>query len=97
MRSLRKRVTLRPTDSTLVITTGMGSSAASAGARALIDAGAKGFASWGMAVAGILTGAGEILLPTEIVAGARRTARSQLRKGWRERLSATIMRAADGC
>ena len=80
---------LRPTDSTLVITTGMGSSAAAAGARALIDAGARALASWGMA-GGLDPSleAGSILLPEEIVGSDGRIHHSET--GWRERLSATI-------
>ena len=85
---------LRPTDSTLVITTGMGSSAASAGARSLIDAGARALASWGMA-GGLdpSVQAGEILLPTEVITADGRVHRCE--KGWRERLGATI-EARDG-
>lgn len=81
---------LRPTDGTLVITTGMGSSAASAGARALIDAGARALASWGMA-GGLdpSLAAGEILLPSEVLTADGRVHRCE--KGWRERLGATIV------
>jgi adenosylhomocysteine nucleosidase len=76
-------------DGTLVATTGMGGSAASAGAKALIRAGAKALASWGMA-GGLDPSlqAGSILLPEEIVGVDGRVHRSE--SGWRERLSATI-------
>jgi adenosylhomocysteine nucleosidase len=80
---------LRPTDGALVITTGMGSSAASIGARALIDAGARALASWGMA--GGLDPSlqpGEILLPSEVITSDGRA--HPCEKGWRERLAATI-------
>jgi adenosylhomocysteine nucleosidase len=73
----------------LVAITGMGGSAASAGARALIRAGAKALASWGMA-GGLDPSirAGSILLPEEIIGQDGRIHRSET--GWRERLSATI-------
>src|SRR3954466_94231 len=79
---------LRPADGTLVATTGMESSAASAGARALIDAGARALASWGMA-GGLDPSlkAGEILLPTEVITSDDRVHRCE--KGWLERLGAT--------
>jgi adenosylhomocysteine nucleosidase len=80
---------LRPTDGTLVITTGMGRSAASDGARALVNAGAKALASWGMA-GGLDPSlpAGTILLPTEILGPDGRI--HPCEASWRERLSATI-------
>jgi adenosylhomocysteine nucleosidase len=80
---------LRPTDSTLVITTGMGSSAATTGARALVDAGARALVSFGMA-GGLDPSlqAGEILLPAEVLTADGRIYRCEAR--WRERLGATI-------
>jgi len=80
---------LRPTDSALVMTTGMGSSAASTGARALIDAGAKALASFGLA--GGLDPSlqpGAILLPTEVLGPDGRVHACE--PGWRGRLAATI-------
>jgi hopanoid-associated phosphorylase len=79
---------LRPTDGTLVMTTGMGSSAASAGARALIDAGAKALASFGLA-GGLDPSlqAGAILLPTDVLGPDGRV--HPCDAGWRNRLSAT--------
>jgi adenosylhomocysteine nucleosidase len=55
-------------DGTLVAVTGMGNSAAAAGSRALIEAGATALASWGMA-GGLdpTLSAGAILLPTEVI------------------------------
>lgn len=80
---------LRPTDGTLVMTTGMGSSAASEGARALIAAGAKALASWGMA-GGLDPSlqAGAILLPTEVMGPDGRV--HSCNAGWRNRLSTHI-------
>jgi len=80
---------LRATDTALVMTSGMGSSAAAAGARALIDAGAEALASWGMA--GGLDPSlqpGAILLPTEVLGPDGRLHNCE--PGWRERLSARI-------
>jgi adenosylhomocysteine nucleosidase len=80
---------LRPTDGALVMTTGMGSSAASTGARALIDAGAKALASFGLA--GGLDPSlqpGAILLPTEVQGPDGRV--HPCEAGWRNRLSAKI-------
>ncbi|MBS0416877.1 MAG: purine and other phosphorylase-like protein, family 1 [Proteobacteria bacterium] len=76
-------------DGTLVATTGMGRSAAAAGARALITAGAGALASWGMA-GGLdpSLAAGAILLPTEVV-GIDGSAHP-CEAGWRSRLSSTI-------
>lgn len=76
-------------DGTLVATTGMGRSAAAAGARALISAGARALASWGMA-GGLDPSlhAGAILLPTEVV-GVDGCVHS-CEAGWRHRLSSTI-------
>jgi adenosylhomocysteine nucleosidase len=80
---------LRPTDGTLVITTGMGSSAAAEGARSLVKAGAGALASWGMA-GGLDPSlrAGAILLPTEVL-GPDGIAHP-CEAGWRNRLAATI-------
>ena len=80
---------LRPTDGTLVMTTGMGSSAASEGARALIAAGAKALASWGMA-GGLDPSlqAGAILLATEVVGPDGRV--HPCDAGWRNRLSTRV-------
>lgn len=74
-------------DGTLVATTGMGRSAAAVGARALIDAGAKALASWGMA-GGLDPSlqAGAILLPNEVLGNRV----YQCEPGWRGRLSATL-------
>jgi adenosylhomocysteine nucleosidase len=76
-------------DGTLVATTGMGISAASTGARALINAGATALASFGLA-GGIDPSleAGAILLPDEVQGGDGRVHRCET--GWRNRLSATI-------
>lgn len=80
---------LRSTDGTLVVTTGMGSSAASTGAQALISAGARALASWGMA-GGLdpALPAGTVILPTEVLAPDGRVHRCEA--GWRNRLNATI-------
>ena len=76
-------------DGTLVATTGMGWSAASTGARALVAAGAKALASWGMA-GGLdpTLQAGAILLPEEIVAAGGRTHWTE--PGWRNRVCAAV-------
>ena len=81
---------LRPTDDSLVMTTGMGSSAASTGARALIDAGAKALASFGLA-GGLdpTLQPGAILLPTEVQGPDGRI--HPCEAGWRNRLSAKIV------
>ncbi len=80
---------LRPSAATWVMTTGMGSSAASEGARALIAAGAKALASWGMA-GGLDPSlrAGAILLPTEVAGPDGRV--HPCDAGWRERLSTQL-------
>lgn len=76
-------------DGTLVAVTGMGSAAASAGARALIDAGATALASWGMA-GGLdpTLDAGAILLPSEVLGPNGK--RLETASGWRERLAAAV-------
>ncbi|MEA3179175.1 MAG: adenosylhomocysteine nucleosidase [Gammaproteobacteria bacterium] len=76
-------------DGTLVATTGMGSAAASMGARALIDAGATALASWGMA-GGLdpSLSAGAILLPAEVLGADGRVHNTE--SGWRNRLSAAV-------
>jgi adenosylhomocysteine nucleosidase len=76
-------------DGTLVAVTGMGAAAATAGARALIDAGATALVSWGMA-GGLdpALSAGAVLLPTEVVGTDGQLVGTD--KGWRERLSAAI-------
>ena len=76
-------------DGTLVATTGMGSSAAATGARALIAAGAKALASFGLA-GGLDPSlhAGAILLPKEILGVDGRI--HPCEAGWCQRLSATI-------
>jgi adenosylhomocysteine nucleosidase len=76
-------------DGTLVAITGMGSTAASAGAQALIEAGATALASWGMA--GGLDpdlDAGAILLPDEVVGVDGRAIPTE--PGWRARLSRAV-------
>ena len=76
-------------DGTLVAITGMGSAAASSGARALIEAGATALASWGMA--GGLDpnlSAGAILLPSEVVGPDGRVIDTE--PGWRNRLSRAV-------
>jgi adenosylhomocysteine nucleosidase len=76
-------------DGTLVAVTGMGSSAAAIGSRALIAAGATALASWGMA-GGLdpTLDAGAILLPTEVIGlDGKRVNTAQ---AWRERLSAAV-------
>ena len=76
-------------DGTLVAITGMGSTAASAGARALIEAGATALASWGMA--GGLDpnlSAGAILLPSEVIGPDGRVIDTE--PGWRNRLSCAV-------
>jgi adenosylhomocysteine nucleosidase len=76
-------------DGTLVAITGMGQSAASAGALALVDAGAKALASFGLA-GGLdpTLSAGAILLPTEVVSSDGKTVNTS--EGWRERLSSAV-------
>ena len=76
-------------DGTLVAVTGMGSSAAAAGSRALIEAGATALASWGMA-GGLdpTLDAGAILLPTEVVGSDRQTFNTA--PAWRDRLSGAV-------
>jgi adenosylhomocysteine nucleosidase len=76
-------------DGTLVAVTGMGNSAAAAGSRALIDAGATALASWGMAggLDPTLT-AGAILLPTEVIGSDGQ--RLDTAAAWRERLSRAV-------
>jgi adenosylhomocysteine nucleosidase len=76
-------------DGTLVAVTGMGSAAASAGARALIDAGATALASWGMA-GGLdpTLSAGAILLPTEVMGSDGKLVNTA--QGWRDRLSCAV-------
>jgi adenosylhomocysteine nucleosidase len=80
-------------DGTLVATTGMGSAAAFAGARALIDAGATALASWGMA-GGLdpTLNAGAILLPAEVVGSDGKLVSTAA--GWRERLSSAVAQHA---
>jgi adenosylhomocysteine nucleosidase len=67
----------------------MGSSAAAAGTRALIEAGATALASWGMA-GGLdpTLDAGAILLPTEVIGSDAR--RVNTAPGWRDRLSCAV-------
>lgn len=76
-------------DGTLVATTGMGSSAAATGARALIEAGARALASFGLA-GGLDPSlqAGAILLPEEILGADGRVRPCEA--GWRNRLGATF-------
>jgi adenosylhomocysteine nucleosidase len=76
-------------DGTLVATTGMGSTAASMGARALIGAGATALASWGMA-GGLdpSLSAGAILIPTDVQGPDGRVHATE--PGWRNRLSAAV-------
>ena len=81
-------------DGTLVATTGMGSSAASTGARALVNAGATALASFGLA-GGLDPSleAGAILLPNEVQGSDGRI--HKCAAAWRNRLSATT-RARSG-
>ncbi len=76
-------------DGTLVAVTGMGRSAASTGAQALIGAGAVALASFGLA-GGLdpALAAGDILVPAEVVSpdGARFDTAAR----WRERLSSAV-------
>ena len=67
----------------------MGNSAAAAGTRALIEAGATALASWGMA-GGLdpTLGAGAILLPTEVLGVDGQTFNTA--PGWRDRLSRAV-------
>lgn len=76
-------------DGTLIAVTGMGCSAASLGAHALMEAGATALASWGMA-GGLdpSLSAGAILIPTEVI-GSGGT-RLDTARGWRDRLSSAI-------
>jgi adenosylhomocysteine nucleosidase len=76
-------------DGTLVAVTGMGSSAAAAGSRALIEAGATALASWGMA-GGLdpTLEAGAILLPTEVIGSDRQSFNTA--PAWRDRLSGAV-------
>lgn len=76
-------------DGTLVAVTGMGNSAAAAGSRALIEAGANALASWGMA-GGLdpTLSAGAILLPTEVIGSDGQCLNTAA--AWRERLSIAV-------
>jgi adenosylhomocysteine nucleosidase len=76
-------------DGTLVAVTGMGNSAAAAGSRALIEAGATALASWGMA-GGLdpTLGAGAILLPTEVLGPDGQILNTA--PAWRDRLSRAV-------
>src|SRR5262249_34279063 len=76
-------------DGTLVAVTGMGSTAASSGADALIRAGATALASFGLA-GGLdpTLRAGAILLPTEVVGPAGQ--RVMTAEGWRERVASAV-------
>ena len=76
-------------DGTLVAVTGMGNSAAAAGSRALIEAGATALASWGMA-GGLdpTLGAGAILLPTEVLGPDGQSFNTA--PAWRDRLSRAV-------
>jgi adenosylhomocysteine nucleosidase len=76
-------------DGTLVAVTGMGCSTARAGAQALVDAGAKALASWGMA-GGLdpALSAGAILLPTEVLSSDGKLLNTA--RAWRERLTAAV-------
>lgn len=76
-------------DGTLVAVTGMGSSAASVGARALVDAGATALASWGMAggLDPTLT-AGAILLPDQVIGSDGTLVNTA--QGWRDRLGTAV-------
>jgi adenosylhomocysteine nucleosidase len=76
-------------DGTLVAVTGMGGSAAAAGSRALIEAGATALASWGMA-GGLdpTLDAGAILLPTEVIGSERQSFNTA--PAWRDRLSCAV-------
>jgi adenosylhomocysteine nucleosidase len=76
-------------DGTLVAVTGMGSSAAASGSRALIAAGATALASWGMA-GGLdpTLDAGAILMPTEVIGSDGK--RVNTAQAWRERVSDAV-------
>jgi adenosylhomocysteine nucleosidase len=76
-------------DGTLVAVTGMGNSAAAAGSRALIEAGATALASWGMA-GGLdpTLDAGAILLPTEVLGLDGQSFNTA--QAWRDRLSGAV-------
>ena len=76
-------------DGTLVAVTGMGNSAAAAGSRALITAGATALASWGMA-GGLdpTLDAGAILLPTEVLGPDGQSFNTA--SAWRDRLSCAV-------
>jgi adenosylhomocysteine nucleosidase len=76
-------------DGTLVAVTGMGNSAAAAGSRALIEAGATALASWGMA-GGLdpTLDAGAILLPTEVLGLDGQSFNTA--QAWRDRLSGAL-------
>jgi adenosylhomocysteine nucleosidase len=85
-------------DGTLVVVAGMGATAATRGARVLIEAGAMALASWGMAGGLDPTLApGAVFLPSAVVneEGTRATVTAE----WRTRLRAAIAahhRVADG-
>src|SRR5262249_18060079 len=83
-------------DGTLVAVTGMGGSAASKGAAALIEAGATALASFGLA-GGLdpALQAGAILLPAEVI-GADGQAVSTA-QGWRERLASALSAHTPSC
>jgi adenosylhomocysteine nucleosidase len=76
-------------DGTLVAVTGMGLSAATDGANALVEAGASALASWGMA-GGLdpTLSAGDILLPTEVLGPAGKCLGTE--SGWRTRLTSAV-------
>jgi adenosylhomocysteine nucleosidase len=76
-------------DGTLVAVTGMGNSAAAGGSRALIAAGARALASWGMA-GGLdpTLDAGAILLPTEVLGPDGQSFNTAC--AWRDRLSCAV-------
>lgn len=76
-------------DGTLLAVSGMGSAAAAAGARALIQAGSTALASWGMA-GGLdpALHAGTIFLPSEVIAPDGTAVATMPR--WRESLCAAL-------
>ena len=76
-------------DGTLVAVTGMGNSAAAAGSRALIAAGATALASWGMA-GGLdpTLDAGAILLPNQVLGLDGKSFNTA--QAWRDRLSEAV-------
>jgi adenosylhomocysteine nucleosidase len=85
----RQTGVVRLADGKLLVLTGMGPAAATAGAECLVAAGAGALVSWGLA-GGLdpTLSAGKIFLPSEIVTPERTLLATDAR--WRERLGAAV-------